>query len=189
MKKEWRTETLKNDRSWISVYTVQYGTQTLQLGQIHRTKRGQHMINNSESASIKYKTSGVWHCTPGSVNRVTSAALHGRPCRCVPATEAGYHNRNLIEPFYSQEETRCIPSNNRHCLNIHVLLCDKSYTLRLTCVPADTSILMCTHSPGSSGFSFNSTVCACVHIFIRINHSSPQHTKGLLVDHTSLNPC
>lgn len=38
-----------------------------------------------------------------------------------------YHNRNLIQPFYSQEETDCIPSNNRHCLNIHVLLCCLSY--------------------------------------------------------------
>lgn len=69
----------------------------------------------------------VWHRMLSSVNSVTSIALHGLPQWCVSAAETGLHNRNPIQPFYSQEETRCIPSNNRHCLDIHILQCNKSH--------------------------------------------------------------
>lgn len=71
----------------------------------------------------------MWLCSADSVNSVTFTAVHGPPLWCVSATGAGYHNRNLIQPFYSPEETRCIPSSRRHCLNIHVLLCNKSHAL------------------------------------------------------------
>lgn len=86
-------------------------------------------MNSWESVWMKYKTCCIWHCTLSSVNTVTSIALHGPLHQCVSAIEDGYHNRNLIQLFYSQGETRCIPSNNRHCLNIHVLLGNKSDTL------------------------------------------------------------
>lgn len=62
--------------------------------------------------------------TACSVNSVTSIALHGPPQWCVSAAEAGYHNRNPIQTFYSRQEICCIPSNNTHCLSIHILLCN-----------------------------------------------------------------
>lgn len=86
--------------------------------------------------------------TSSSLNSVTFIAIHGPPNWCVSATEDGYHNRNLIQPFYSQEETHCIPSNNRHCLNIHVALCNKSNNLLHTLVHLHAHLLMCTYCSG-----------------------------------------
>lgn len=122
VKEDW--EMLQNDRIWICVYTVQYVTETLKFCRINLAKlqRWQHMMNQWESAWRKCKTCCVWHWKLSSVNSVTSIALHGAPHWCVSATEAGNHNRNLIQPFYSHKETRCVPSNNRHCLNTHGLL-------------------------------------------------------------------
>lgn len=82
------------------------------------------MLNKGEPAWLNYEARCLWHYILSSVNSVTPIALHGSPHWCVSATGARYHNRNLIQAFYRQEETHCIPSNNRHCLNIHVLLCN-----------------------------------------------------------------
>lgn len=113
-----------------------------------------------------------------------------RTPRCsVPAEEPGYHNRNLIQAFYSQEETLCIPSNNRHCLNIHVLLCNKSSSLLHTCA--------CTHphSQGSWWKVVRHRACACVSvclcICISINHPSTNCwaiTPSILVNMSSTGP-
>lgn len=83
------------------------------------------------------------HCVHrmlSSVNSVTSIALHGPPQWCVSAAEAGYHNRNSIQAFYSRQETCCIPSNNTHCLSIHILLCNPSPPKKVH-VCADATLL------------------------------------------------
>lgn len=114
----------------------------------NQSDQAQTPTRRNQQLSISMdKTQNVPCVTPSSVNSVTSIALHGPLRRCVSATEAGYHNRNLIQPFYSQEETRCIPSNNRHCLNIHISLCNKS-----------SSLCACTHTP------FLKIMCVCVFI-------------------------
>lgn len=157
MKNDWGAELLQSDRSWICVYIVKYVTETLQFCRINqaRLQQQQHTINNPESAWMKYKTCRARLFS--SVNSVTSIALHGAPHRCVSATEAGSHNRNLIQPFYGQGETHCIPSNNRHCLNIHVLLCNKSYNLLHTCVHVRTFSRIVMEG-------CNALYCVCVHI-------------------------
>lgn len=129
-------------------------------------------------------TRSVVSSTCSSLNSVTFITIHGPPNWCVSATEDGYHNRNLIQPFYSQEETHCIPSNNRHCLNIHVALCNKSNNLLHTLVHLHAHLLMCTYCSRSWG---------CVVMLLRFSlhafmHSCQYFTILFLKSEMNLKP-
>ena len=166
LQNNWWTEMLQSDRSWMRVYIVKCVRETLQFCRINQARRLRISMD---------KTQNVPLVTPSSVNSVTSIALHGHARQCVSATEAGYHNRNLIQPFYSREETRCIPSNNRHCVNIHVSLCKKSDSLytRVCMYTLTFSRIM---MEGCCAL-FCVWVCVCVCTSIYINHPNSWTTS------------